>query len=98
FPAAMVSCNMYSEKRENHEIGRAAARALLKQQRKAVVILVSSLSNRFTVEEIEPLQDKISSAKDHEWNLKILELLSEGKLEDVSQVTREFAAQANADM
>ena len=36
--------------------------------------------------------------KDDEWNLKILELLNEGRLEDVAQCAREFAREANGDM
>lgn len=98
FPASIVSCNMYSEKDESIEIGKAAFEALVKQGKKAVVVLVSNFSNRFEIKEIEPTQDKISSAKDHEWNLKVLELLSEGRIEDVSQCMREFARQANTDM
>src|SRR5256886_1755652 len=39
-----------------------------------------------------------SSAKDDEWNRKILEMLGEGRLEDVAQVAREFGREANADM
>src|SRR5690606_18210164 len=35
FPASMVSCNMYSEKMENIEIGRAAIKTLEKQNKKA---------------------------------------------------------------
>ena len=97
-PASMVSCNMYSEKDESLSIGAAAANALKNQEKKAIVVLVSTLSNRYEIKEIEPKNDKISSAKDHEWNLKILELLGEGRLEDVSQCTREFSRQANADM
>ncbi len=98
FPASMVSCNMYSEKDESIEIGQAAAEALKKQGKKAIIVLVSSLSNRYHIKDIDPKEDEISSAKDNEWNLKILELLSEGRLEDVSQCTREFSRQANADM
>lgn len=97
-PAGMVSCNMYSEKDDSLEIGEAGARALAKQGKKAIVVLVSNLSNRYEIKEIDPQHDKISSAKDNEWNLKILELLGEGRLEDVSQCTREFSKQANADM
>src|SRR4051812_46057616 len=51
-PAAMVSCNMYAEKNETIEIGRAGLRALEKTGKKAVVVLVSSLSNRFFISEI----------------------------------------------
>lgn len=98
YPASMVSCNMYAEKDESISIGKAGFEALKKANKKAIVVLVSSLSNRYEIKDIDPENDKISSAKDNEWNLKILELLSEGRLEDVSQCTREFSKQANADM
>lgn len=98
WPAAMVSCNMYAEKQETLSIGQAAARALQKSGRRAIAVCVSGLSNRFEVREIDPAGDAISSLKDDEWNRKILELLGEGRLEDVSEVMREFSRQANADM
>jgi 2-aminomuconate deaminase len=98
FKASIVSCNMYAEKDESIELGKAAFDAIVKSGKKVIVVLVSNLSNRFEIKEIEPKNDKISSAKDHEWNLKILELLGEGRLEDVSQCMRDFAKQANADM
>lgn len=96
-PAAVVSCNMYAEKKESILLGQAAAKALAKTGKKAVAVLVSALSNRYEVVDIDPQQDKLSSLKDDEWNRKVLELLGEGRLEDVSQVAREFAHQANAD-
>jgi 2-aminomuconate deaminase len=97
-PAAMVSCNMYAEKNETLEVGRAGLRALEKTGRRAVVVLVSSLSSRFFVKEVAPQDDRISSAKDDEWNRKICELLAEGRLEDVAQVARDFGREANGDM
>jgi len=35
--------------------------------------------------------------KDDEWNQKLLELFSAGRLEDVGQVARQFSHQANGD-
>lgn len=96
--AAMVSCNMYAEKQETVEIGKAVAKTLHETQKKATIVLVSNLSNRYHTEDISLLEDRFSSTKDDEWNQKILELFSQGKLEDVSQVAREFAAEANADL
>ena len=96
-PAAIVSCNMYSEKEETTRIGQAAARALKKSGKKAVVVLVSSLSHRFHTHPIDPGEDKISSRKDDEWNRKILDMLAAGDVEDVAQTVREFARQANGD-
>jgi len=97
-PAAMVSCNMYAEKEETLSIGASAAQALEKSGKTAIAVLVSGLSNRFFTHEIDPREDHISSAKDDEWNRKICELLGEGRLEDVSQIAREFASEANGDM
>ncbi|MBC7661303.1 MAG: hypothetical protein H7249_16535 [Chitinophagaceae bacterium] len=97
-PAAIVSCNMYSEKEETTRVGQAAARALKKSGKRAVVVLVSSLSHRFHVQPIDPRDDKISSKKDDEWNRKVLELLAAGDVEDVAQTVRDFAKQANGDM
>ncbi len=96
--AAIVSCNMYSEKEETTRIGQAAARALKQSGKKAIAVLVSSLSHRYHVEAIKPRDDRISSRKDDEWNRKILDMLAMGDVEDVAQCTREFARQANGDM
>lgn len=98
FKAAMISCNMYAEKQESILVGKATRVALEKSAKPTAVVLVSNLSNRFHVHEIAPAEDHFSSLKDDEWNQKILELLGEGRLEDVSQVAREFASEANGDM
>ena len=98
FPATMISCNMYAEKEETMEIGRATRRAIDAYGKKVAIVLVSNLSNRYFTGEIEPSQDHISSKKDDEWNLKILELMGEGRLEDVAQCARDFAREANGDM
>lgn len=97
-PASMVSCNMYAEKSETIELGRAGLRALEKSNKKAIVVLVTALSNRYFVKEIAAKDDHISSAKDDEWNKKIVELLGEGRLEDTAQVARDFGREANGDM
>ncbi|MEA2237799.1 MAG: 2-aminophenol/2-amino-5-chlorophenol 1,6-dioxygenase subunit alpha [Thermoanaerobaculia bacterium] len=97
-PASMVSCNIYAERDETRALGRAARTAIERYGKKAIVVIVSNLSNRYEVGDIDPAHDKISSSKDDEWNRKILEMLGEGRLEDVAQVAREFGREANADM
>lgn len=97
-PAAMASCNMYAEKQETLSIGQAAMRAIEKRGLKTVVVCVSGLSSRYHTEEIPYELDRFSSQKDDEWNQKILEILGEGRLEDVSEIAREYSKQANADM
>ena len=97
-PASVVSCNIYAERDETRALGRAARAAIDRYGKKTIVVVVSNLSNRYEVADIDPANDRISSAKDDEWNRKILEMFAEGRLEDVSQVAREFGREANADM
>lgn len=96
-PACVVSCNMYADRAETLVLGKAARDALELQGKKAIAISVTALSNRMFTRPIAPEDDRISSVKDDEWNRKILEILGEGRLEDVSQHAREFDAQANGD-
>ena len=97
-PASVVSCNIYAERDETRALGRAARTAIERYGKKTIVVVVSNLSNRYEVGEVDPAHDRISSSKDDEWNRKILEMLAEGRLEDVAQVAREFGREANADM
>ena len=97
-PASVVSCNIYAERDESRALGLAARAAIEKYGKKTIVVCVTNLSNRYEVAEIDPARDRISSAKDDEWNRKILEMFGEGRLEDVAQVAREFGREANADM
>jgi len=97
-PASIVSCNIYAEREETRALGFAGRAAIEAYGKKTVVVIVTNLSNRYEVADIDPAQDRISSQKDDEWNRKILEMLGEGRLEDVAQVARDFAREANADM
>lgn len=93
-PAIIVSSNIYADRAETMVLGKSALDALKEANKKAVVIAVSTLSNRYHQQWIQPENDKISALKDHEWNLKYLELLEQGRLEDVSQLSRQFHREA----
>ena len=97
-PASVVSCNIYAERDETRALGFGARAAIERHGKKTIVVCVTNLSNRYEVGEIDMANDRISSMKDDEWNRKLLEMLGEGRLEDVAQVAREFAREANADM
>jgi len=96
-PACVVSCNMYADRAETLVLGKAAADAAERLGKKIIPVAVTSFSNRIFPHEINPSEDRIHSQKDDEWNRKILEILAEGRLEDVSQLAREFSMQANGD-
>ncbi len=97
-PTAMVSCSIYGDQAETQSIGQALARTLDQQNKQAVVVLVSNLSNRYITHDIDPREDHIASTQDDEWNRRILSLLEKGALTDVIAQTGAFASQANADM
>ncbi len=96
-PALSVSCNMYSDRGETLIVGKSVADAVRASGRKAVVVSVTALSNRLHTHEIPWAEDRIASQKDDEWNRKLLEILAEGRLEDASQLQRDFARQAHGD-
>ncbi|MGE0525843.1 MAG: hypothetical protein AB7G93_12970 [Bdellovibrionales bacterium] len=93
-PCVIVSSNVYSDRAETLVLGKAARDALRAQRKKAVAVIVTSLSNRLHEKRVAPADDHIHSLKDQEWNLKFLEFLEAGRLEDVSQLSRQFHKEA----
>tara|TARA_B100001123_G_scaffold307540_1_gene343652 strand:- start:1053 stop:1703 length:651 start_codon:yes stop_codon:yes gene_type:complete len=92
-PACIVSSNVYSNRAEQIVLGKAARDAISHLGRKVAVVVVASLSNRMFTEHIDPSEDRIHSAKDDEWNRKILEFFEDGRLEDISQLSRDIHGQ-----
>jgi 2-aminophenol/2-amino-5-chlorophenol 1,6-dioxygenase alpha subunit len=93
-PAVIFSSNMYADRAETVVLGKAVLDALKAQNKKAVAIVVSTLSNRLHSQFISPKDEKIHSLKDQEWNLKVLEFLEKGRLEDVAQLSRQIHKEA----
>jgi aromatic ring-opening dioxygenase catalytic subunit (LigB family) len=93
-PAVILSSNVYADRAETVVLGKATLHALQQQNKSAVAIIVSSLSNRLHADFIDLKDDKIHSLKDQEWNTKILEFLEKGRLEDVSQLSRQIHKEA----
>lgn len=94
FGEVIVSSNVYADRAETLVLGKAAQDALQKTGKKGVAIAITSLSNRLHDTHIDPKDDKINSLKDQEWNQKFLEFLGAGRLEDVSQLSRQFHREA----
>ena len=93
-PAVIVSSNMYANRAESIVLGKSVRDAIDASGKKAAVVVVSALSNRLHTVDIDPKDDRIHSLKDHEWNSKFLEYLEKGRLEDVSQLSRQFHNEA----
>ena len=96
-PACIVSSNVYADRQETSVLGKASRDAIRAIGKKTAVCVVATLSNRLFTDFIDPKDDRVHSLKDDEWNRKLLELLAEGRLEDVSQLARLFSQQAHAD-
>jgi 2-aminophenol/2-amino-5-chlorophenol 1,6-dioxygenase alpha subunit len=94
FKSSIVSSNIYADRAETVVLGKACKEALQNQNLKAVAIVVSTLSNRLHQQIIKPSEDKIHSLKDQEWNLKAIEFLRAGRLEDLSQLSRQIHKEA----
>lgn len=92
-PACVVSSNVYADRAETVVLARAALDAAERTGRKVAAVAVTSLSNRLFTTFVPPAEDRIHSAKDDEWNRKVLEFLAQGRLEDVSQLSREIHKQ-----
>jgi enamine deaminase RidA (YjgF/YER057c/UK114 family)/aromatic ring-opening dioxygenase catalytic subunit (LigB family) len=92
-PAVILSSNVYADRSESVVFGKSVVDALEAQGKKAVAVVVMTLSNRLFTEFIDPAEDRIHSDKDDEWNNKLLEFLGEGRLEDVAQLSREIHKQ-----
>jgi len=92
-PAVIVSSNVYADRAETVVLAKACRDALAAQGKKAAAVCVMSLSNRLFTEWIDPAADRIHSAKDEEWNRKLLEFLGDGRLEDVAQLSRAIQGQ-----
>ena len=94
FKTCIVSSNIYSDRVETQVLGKSVADTVESLNVKAVALVISSLSNRYRMEPLTDAPDQISSLKDNEWNLKILEFLNQGRLEDVSQLSRQIHREA----
>ena len=91
--AGILSSNVYADRAETVVFGKACRDAIDADPRKIAVCVVSTLSNRLFTDWIEPHEDRIHSAKDEEWNRKLLQFLGEGRLEDTAQLSREIHRQ-----
>lgn len=92
-PMTVGSSNVYSDRGETVVFAKAATDALVAQGKKAVAVVVSTLSNRLFTDWIDPADDHVHSPKDDEWNRKLLEFFAAGRLEDVSQLSRQIHRQ-----
>ena len=94
-PAAVVSCNMYADRAETIILGKAAQDAVAQSGKRVVAVAVTAFSNRMWTRWINPKEDQFIRRK-----MTVepkARTTGEGRLEDVSQLARQFTAQAHGD-
>jgi 2-aminophenol/2-amino-5-chlorophenol 1,6-dioxygenase alpha subunit len=96
-PLACVSCNIYAGAAEERQLGAAAGEAVASLGRRAVAICVSGLSSHVTTKDVEPGEDRVSSADDA-WNRRVLDAIAAGDNAGAESMAPEFAREAGADM
>ncbi|MFC0098899.1 2-amino-5-chlorophenol 1,6-dioxygenase subunit alpha [Micromonospora marina] len=94
---AQVSCNLYADAGTLAEVGRAGGAAARDAGLRAAVVVVTGMSSGLIQEWIEPGQDRIGAAGHEQWNTRILDLLTAGKVDEALAVREDFARQAQAD-
>lgn len=97
FKVNIVSCNVYADRAETVVLGKATRDAIAAAGERTVAVAISALSARQHQHRVTPAEDRIALQKDDEWNRKLIELLKGGRLEDVSQLTRQVTREGNLD-
>ncbi|NLU78526.1 2-amino-5-chlorophenol 1,6-dioxygenase subunit alpha [Micromonospora sp. HNM0581] len=94
---SQVSCNLYADADTLADVGRAGAAAARDAGLRAAVVVVTGMSSGLIQQWIEPGQDRIGAPGHDQWNTRILDLLTAGKVDEVLAVREDFARQAQAD-
>lgn len=91
-PCVLLSSHAHARGEDAHALATAIHDALRVCPRRALALAVTSLSNRPLGPRSEPA--RIHSAKDEQWNIKILEFLRAGRWQDVLPLARQFQSEA----
>jgi 2-aminophenol/2-amino-5-chlorophenol 1,6-dioxygenase subunit alpha len=93
-PVMIVSSNIYAGQEDSVKLGQAVGEAIKRTGRNAILINCSALSYRFSTQEVDSKSDRISSKEDDEWNLRMLDLLKQGKNSEAFEIGPEYAKAA----
>jgi 2-aminophenol/2-amino-5-chlorophenol 1,6-dioxygenase alpha subunit len=97
-PVSLVSCNIYAGREDSLTLGRALGQAIRESGRRAVLIACTALSARFFAADIRPSEDHFVRAEDDLWNRRILDLVRQGKNNEVVEIGPRYAEAAAVDM
>ncbi len=98
FPLLISSNNAYHDWDTTITLGQVSAEQASKLDRKIAVVGIGGLSGSFYRHTIDIEKDKIVNEKEDEWNKKILDLIEQGDIENLSKTCPQYATEAKADM
>ncbi|MEV0972537.1 hypothetical protein [Microtetraspora glauca] len=96
-PVVQVSCNLYAGVEAISTLGRAVMDAASAVGRRVAVVAVSGLSSGLIQQWITPGEDHVESARNEEWDRRVLGLLAEGRFGEVMELREQYAREAQAD-
>ncbi|MGB0115092.1 MAG: hypothetical protein WBP59_17865 [Ilumatobacteraceae bacterium] len=94
---ASASMNLYAGPELMTSLGQCASQAASTSGRRVGVVAVSGLSTGVHQRWIEPTEENIFSPEHESWNLRVLELLEAGRIDDVMSLRDEFSRSAAVD-
>lgn len=80
---SQVSLNLYGTPEMSEQIGQAAVRATALSGKRTAVLAIGGLSSHPWQRWIEPGQDAITSASDDALNIRVLEMLKAGRIDEL---------------
>lgn len=97
-PVSLVSSWVYADSAMAKNLGAIARKVIDRSGKKTLIVCSSLLTTRFFTDEIDPIEDRVSSKSDDEWNRKILGGFESGSLAQVSTMAKAFTAETATDM
>ena len=96
-PLAQVSCNLYAGAHTVAAMAAAGLRAAAALGRRVAFVAISGLSSGLIQRWIEPHEDRVEAPGHERWDRRVLDLLTEGRLEDALALREEYAREASVD-
>lgn len=97
-PVSIVSSWVYADAEKSKLIGKTMRHLVERQGKRAFFVACSLMSGRYFTEDINPMEDKVSSPVDDAWNRKILGWLESGDFSTIEKESSTFAHESVPDM
>jgi 2-aminophenol/2-amino-5-chlorophenol 1,6-dioxygenase alpha subunit len=97
-PLMLASNNLYHDWKRTEALGQISAKAADQLGRRVAIVVIGKLSGAFFRQNINISEDEIASRQDDQWNKKMLDLLSQGQMEEFFETCPQYAQEAKVDM